>query len=93
MAGGRGGWMKMNGAGWIFVHSLAYPFSSDDISILIFQKVIKKYNKTFNKDIYFKLRKCCAKFCAGLARHFLLSSFCFNEREIFSTQSNGNFEW
>ena len=66
MAGGRGGWMKMNGAGWIFVHSLAYPFSSDDISILIFQKVIKKYNKTFNKDIYFKLRKCCANFVHDL---------------------------
>ena len=37
------------------------PFSSYNVSILIFQKIIKKYNKTFNKkDIYFKLRKCRA---------------------------------
>ena len=28
------------------------PFSSYNVSILIFQKIIKKYNKTFNKKIY-----------------------------------------
>ena len=40
------------------------PFSSHNISILIFQKMINKYNKTFNKKIYFKIIKCHAKFCA-----------------------------
>ena len=38
------------------------PFSSYNLSILIFQKIFNKYNKTFNKKIYFKLIKCCAKF-------------------------------
>ena len=28
------------------------PVSSYDVSILIFQKIISKYNKTFNKKIY-----------------------------------------
>ena len=43
------------------------PFSSHNISILIFQKMINKYNKTFNKKIYFKIIKCHAKFCVTCA--------------------------
>ena len=49
--------------GGIFIE----PSSSYKASILIFQKVLNKYNLTFNKDLYFKLIKYCAKF---LSRNF-----------------------
>ena len=44
------------------------PFCSYNVFILIFQKIINKYNNFQQKDIYFKLAKCRAKF---LSRNFL----------------------
>ena len=63
-----------------------YTFSSYNLSILIFHKVIKKYNDFQQKDISFKLRKCRGNFLR-LVRHFLPATFCLDEREILSTQS------
>ena len=54
------------------------PFSSYDVSILIFQKIISKYNKTFNKKIY-TLNSWNAP------KNVFPATFCFNEREVFST--------
>ena len=56
------------------------PFSSYNVSILIFQKIIKKYNKTFNKKIY-------TLNWENVAYNFFPTTFCFNVREIFLTQS------
>ena len=47
-----GSFLGENFPGEIFIE----PSSSYNVSILIFQKIINKYNMTFNKrDIYFKL--------------------------------------
>ena len=60
--------------GGIFIE----PSSSYKASILIFQKVLNKYNLTFNKKIYTLNSK-------NIAQNFFPATFFFNEREIFST--------
>ena len=60
--------------GGIFIE----PSSSYKASILIFQKVLNKYNLTFNKKIYTLNSKILRKISFP-------QLFFFNEREIFST--------
>ena len=55
----EGGIFK-EGAWWVVIFRMEIPtggiflgpFSSYNVSIVIFQKIIYKYNKTFNKKIY-----------------------------------------
>ena len=66
------------------------------MSIVFFQKMINKNNKTFNKKIHTSNSENVVQKFVLLARHFLSTIFCYNKGEIFSTQSiesNGNFEW
>ena len=61
----------------------SYMFSSCNLSILVFQNMIT-YNKTY---IYTLNSENVAQNILRLAPHFLPATFCFNEHEIFSTQS------
>ena len=58
------------------------------MSVLIFQKMIKKYNTSYNKKTYTLNSENVAQNFVRLARHFLSAIFRFNEREIFSSQSH-----
>ena len=51
----------------IFRVGFPEPLSSYNASILIFQKIINEYNKTFSKKIYSLNSKCRSKF---LSRNF-----------------------
>ena len=53
--------------GGIFIES----FSSYNVSILIFQKIINKYKKTFNKKKYTLNSE-------NMEQHFFPATFCFN---------------
>ena len=89
------GWQFSEGEGifqggvlWVGIFRVGIPpggisleaFSSYSVSILIFQKIINKYNKTLNKEIYTSNSQ-------NVAQNFFIRNFCFNEREILSTQS------
>ena len=78
--------MKINVNTYTLENS-SHIFSSYDVSILIFQKMIDKYNKTFNKKICTLNSENVEQNFMRLARHLLPATFCFNERKIFSTQS------
>ena len=65
----------------------SHMFSSCNVSILIFQEMISKYNQSFNKKIHTLNSENIEENFVRLARHFLPATFCFNELEIFSTQS------
>ena len=74
----------------------SHIFSSYNMSIVFFQKMINKSNKTFNKKIHTLNSENVVQKLVLLTRHFLSAIFCYNKGEIFSTQSiesNGNFEW
>ena len=59
---GRSWWVGIFRVGIVPGVIFLEQFSSCNVSVLIFQKIINKYNKTFNKNIYFKLIKYRAKF-------------------------------
>ena len=61
----------------------SYTFSSYNVSIRIFQKLINKYIMTFRKKIYTLNSENVAQKFVRLARHFRLATFCFDEQEIF----------
>ena len=65
----------------------SHIFSSDNGSIMVFQKMINKYNKTFNRKIYTLNSENVALNFVRLPGYFLPANFCFNEWGKFSTQS------
>ena len=71
--------MKINVHACTLDNSL-HNFSSYNTSILVFQKMINKYNKTFNKKIYSLNAENVAQNFVRLARHFLPATCCFNVR-------------
>ena len=68
--------MKINVHACTLDNSL-HNFSSYNASILVFQKMINKYNKTFNKKIYSLNAENVAQ---NFVRHFLPATCCFNVR-------------
>ena len=65
----------------------SHIFSLDNASIMVFQKMINKCNKTFNRKIYTLNSENVAPNFVRLSGYFLPANFCFNEHEKLSTQS------
>ena len=73
----------------------SHAFSSYNVSILVFEMMTNKYNKTSNQSTYTLNSENVAQNFAWFALHFYPASICFSHCEIFSTQStksNENFE-
>ena len=77
--------MKINVNACTLIYS--HIFFSYNVSILIFEKMINKYNKTFEKKIHALNFANFTQNFVRLALHFLPASVRFNEREILSAQS------
>ena len=65
----------------------SHIFSSYNVPILIFQKLINKYIPRVLTKRYILLNsKNVAQNFVRLTRHLIPATLCFNEREIFSAQ-------